>query len=173
MEEKNKFDVVSVRLVKDAPILSNHPIHTPQDAIKVLGEILCEWDREVFCVINLKADGTPINCHFASMGAINASIACPRELFKSSILSNAANMILVHNHPSGRLIPSKDDVVTTERMIKLCEIMGIPLLDHVIVGGDNKEYFSFNEKKLLKNPHFVYGTDFKGVQLSSPMERSR
>ena len=96
MEEKNCLEVVSVRLVKDAPVLSEHQIKGPEDAIAALGEILCELDREVLCVINLKTDGTPINCHFASMGAVNYSIMCPRELFKSSILSNAANMILMH-----------------------------------------------------------------------------
>ena len=63
-----------------------------------LGDILCEMDREMVCVVNMKADNTPINCNFASMGAINQAISHPRELFKSAILSNAANMILIHNH---------------------------------------------------------------------------
>lgn len=169
-ERKNKLEVVSVRLVKEAPILSNHPIQSPKDAVEVLGEILCEWDREVFCVINLKTDGTPINCHIASIGAINASIACPRELFKSSILSNAANMILVHNHPSGSLKPSIDDIKITEIMIKLCEMMQIPLLDHVIVGGTNNDYYSFNEHKMLKSPHVVCDANRQGVQFHPSRE---
>lgn len=96
MKEKNRLEVVSVRLVKEAPLLSEHKIQNSEDAIAALGELLCELDREVVCVINLKADGTPINCHFASMGAVNHSMICPRELFKSSILSNAAAMILIH-----------------------------------------------------------------------------
>lgn len=173
MEEDNKLEVVSVRLVKDAPILSNHPIQSPEDAVEVLGEILCEWDREVFCVINLKTDGTPINCHFASIGAINTSIACPRELFKSSILSNAANMILVHNHPSGSLEPSINDVKITEMMIKLCAMMEIPLLDHVIVGGNNRKYYSFNENGLMKSSHVVYDKNHQGIQFNPSRERSR
>ncbi|WP_276949416.1 JAB domain-containing protein [Acetatifactor muris] len=174
-EEKDRLEVVSVRLVKDAPILSGHKIQKPEDAIAVLSEFLCGLDREVVCVINLKTDGTPLNCHFASMGSVNQSIACPRELFKSSILSNAANMILVHNHPSGTLSPSKQDTALTDQMIKLCDMMGIPLLDHVIVGGDNKEYFSFKEKELLKNPHYLHCTDYKNLQFESPIitERSR
>ena len=127
------------------------------------------------CVLNLKMDGTPINCHFASMGSINQSIACPRELFKSSILSNAAFMVLVHNHPSGALLPSKEDTALTDNMITLCDMMNIPLLDHVIVGKDNREYFSFKEKGLLMNPHFACCTDFKSLQFKSPKiaERSR
>lgn len=173
MGEKNYLDVVSIRLVKDAPILSEHKIKNPGDAVAVLGEILCELDREVLCVLNLKSDGTPLNCHLASMGAANYSVACPRELFKSSILSNAAGMILIHNHPSGILTPSKDDTALTDRMIKLCNMMEIPLLDHIIVGGDNREYFSFKEKRLLNNLHYVCCKDYKNLQFESPLAAER
>ena len=64
-------------------------------------------------------------------------------------MSNASNLILVHNHPSGKLTPSKDDRLITERMAAACEILGIPLMDHIIVGGDNKGYYSFREKEIL------------------------
>ena len=118
MKEKNPFnlDVVSVRLVKDAPIMSGHPITKPEDAVLLLGKHLCEMDREVLCVINMKTDGTPINCHFASIGCLNESMAHPREIFKASILSNAATIMLMHNHPSGNLTPSKHDTMMTDRM---------------------------------------------------------
>lgn len=147
-----QLDVVSVRLVRDAPLFSEQKITSPESAISVVGEFLCEMDREVVCVINLKSDGTPINCNFASMGAINQAIIEPRELFKSAILSNAATMIMVHNHPSGNLEPSKDDTMITDRILKLSGLLGIPLTDHVIVGGDNTRYFSFKEKELLRMP---------------------
>lgn len=160
-DEGFKLDVVSVRLVSDAPVLSEHKITTPHEAVAAIGNVLCEMDREVVCIINLKTDGTPINCHFASIGALNQSIVQPRELFKASILSNAASMILVHNHPSRNLQPSKEDTRITDRMINLTEMMGIPLLDHIIVGGDNKEYFSFREKGLLNNPCIHYASDYE------------
>lgn len=154
MEKQNPFqlDVVSVRLVRDAPIFSDIQIINPESAIAVVGELLYEMDREVVCIINLKSDGTPINCNFASMGAINQAIAEPRELFKSAVLSNAASMIMVHNHPSGNLEPSKEDTMITDRILKMSAYMGIPLIDHVIVGGDNTRYFSFKEKEILKTP---------------------
>lgn len=110
-QEPFKLEVVSVRLVKDAPLFSDHKITTPQDAVKVVGDFLCEMDREVLCIINLKSDGSPINCSIVSMGAVDQTIAEPRELFKASILSNAAKMILVHNHPSGSLTPSKGNAL--------------------------------------------------------------
>ena len=124
-------------------------------------------DREVLCVINMKTDGTPINCHFASIGCLNESMAHPREIFKASILSNAATIMLMHNHPSGNLTPSKHDTMMTDRMAKMCELMGIPLIDHVIVGGDNRQYFSFKEKKLMDTPKVFLETNYKSLDLSS------
>jgi len=166
MQEKEPFklEMVSIRLVKDAPLFSDHKIKAPQDAVEAVGDFLCEMDREVMCVINLKSDGSPINCSIISMGAVNQTIAEPRELFKASILSNAAQMIMVHNHPSGELKPSKEDVMITDRMLKLTELMGIKLADHVIVGGDNSQYFSFREKKLLQYPRIYFSTDCNALE---------
>ena len=80
-----KLDVVSIRLVKDAPLYSGHPIKNPLDAVSLVGEQLCEMDREVLCVINLCSDGKPINCSFVSVGTVNESLAHPREIFKSTV----------------------------------------------------------------------------------------
>jgi len=172
MGRKSSFalEVVSVRLVRDAPILSEIKVDTPEDAIRLVGRELCEMDREVICVINLKADNTPINCHFASVGALDYSMAHPRELLKTGILSNASRMILAHNHPSGNLLPSGPDVRMTDRLQQVCELVGIPLLDHVIVGGDNSMYFSFREKGLVKNPSVEYQSDYRRLEWNRPAE---
>lgn len=169
--EKNPFklDVVSIRLVKDAPLCSGHPITKPLDAIALVGEQLCEMDREVLCVINLRSDGRPINCSFVSVGTVNESMAHPREIFKTSILSNAASMILVHNHPSGNLSPSKNDSMITDRMVKMCNYMGIPLEDHIIVGGDNSSYFSFKEKNIMPTPKCMVTTDYHEIDFNLPL----
>ena len=171
MPKKNEFklDVISVRLVKDAPIFSEHSISSPQDAVDAIGKQLCEMDREVLCVINLKADNTPINCHFASIGALNQTLAHPREMFKASILSNAANIILLHSHPSGSLQPSKEDTILTDRMIHLCGLMGIPLIDHIIVGGDNSKFFSFKEKGILPNSNHIFNTNYHNLEFETPI----
>lgn len=120
---------------------------------------MCQFDREVVCVVNLSSDLKPINVHFASVGSLNEAMAHPRELFKSSILSNAASMMLIHCHPSGNIFPSKADTMMTDRMNKLCELIGIPLLDHIIVGGDNRAFFSFKEKGMIDNPRITLSTD--------------
>ena len=168
-----QLDVVSVRLVKDHPIYSPVKIKDPESAIKVMGEIMKDLDREIIGIINLKTDGTPINCHIASVGSLNNSLAAPREMLKASILSNAANIVMIHNHPSGDIQPSKDDICTTDRMAKVCSLIGIPLLDHVIVGGDNKDYFSFAQKGKIKYMESViYATDMEEIQLGKVAERS-
>lgn len=158
-----KLDMVSVRLVKDAPLYSETEIHNTQDAVKLLGEHLCDMDREVMCVINLKANGAPINCSFVSLGCLDEAIAHPREILKASILSNAASIIMLHNHPSGNLVPSKSDVALTSRMVQVCDLIGIPLLDHIIVGGDNSDYFSFNEKQILPVTQIKLETDYNEI----------
>lgn len=161
---EKKLNVVSIRLVKDAPIMSETPIGNPQDAVKLLGEHMCELDREVLCIINLKSNGIPINCNFISVGAVDQTLAHPREIFKSCVLSNASSVLLLHNHPSGKLTPSKDDCMMTDRMLKLCDLIGIPLLDHIIVGGDNKSYFSFKEKEMLTFEKNKYIVDYQNIE---------
>ena len=66
---------------------------------------------------------------------------------KAAILSNASNMMLLHNHPSGNLEPSKEDTMLTDCMNRVCELMGIPLTDHIIVGGDNTRFFLLSKRK--------------------------
>lgn len=157
------LNVVSIRLVEEPPLMSNTKIQSPEDAVHVLGEYICGFDREVVCIINLRADGSPLNCNFVSMGAANECIAHPREIFKSAILSNATSMILMHNHPSGNLTPSKEDTVVTDRMLKLCEILGVSLVDHIIVGGKNESYFSFREKQMMEFDHTRFERDYHNL----------
>lgn len=161
---EKQLNVVSIRLVEDRPLMSDLPITTPLDAVKLLGDYLSEVDREVLCVINIRSDGKPMNCNFVSMGAVNESIAHPREIFKSAILANATSMIIMHNHPSGKLEPSRQDTNVTDRILKLCDILGIPLLDSIIVGGKNEDYFSFKEKQLLDFEHNKYESDYKKLE---------
>ena len=164
-----KLDVVSIRLVRDAPIYSDQKLNSPQAAVHLVGEVLCDMDRELVCVINLKADGTPINCSFVSAGTLDYSVVNPRDMLKASILSNAARLIMVHNHPSGDLTPSKDDIRLTDRMQKVTSLVGIPLMDHIIVGGDNRAFFSFKEKGMIDNPRITLSTDYRNLDIKSPL----
>ena len=164
---EHKLKMVSIRLVEDAPLMSSTPIKKAMDAVKLIGSELCKLDKEVLCVINVKASGVPINCNIVSVGSVDCAVAEPREILKSTILSNASSMIIVHNHPSGCLIPSKNDSAITSRMHQLCSLMGIRLLDHIIVGGDNTSYFSFGEQGLLPSVKDVFETDYKKIDIKS------
>ena len=69
-----------------------------------------------------------------------------------------------HFHPSGKLSPSKWDTMITDRMLKIGELIGIPLRDHIIVGGDNLEYFSFKEKGLMEYSHVKLEDDYQNLE---------
>ena len=84
-----------------------------------------------------------------SHGTIAETITSPRDIFTRCLLCNAASFILVHNHPSGSPTPSSEDFKVTRRLIEAGCIMGLPIMDHVIIG--NKEYFSFREDTGLWN----------------------
>lgn len=148
-QPEHLLENVSIRLVREMPLYSKSPINEPEDAVKLVGDCICEYDRELLCVVNLSANGMPINFNIASMGSLNKTIAEPSQIFKSALLSNANNILVMHNHPSGDLHPSKEDIMFTDRLIKAGDLMGIPLVDSIIVGGDNMKYYSFREHDIL------------------------
>lgn len=151
MQTNNTLEQVTIRLVKEKTLYSDHAIISPEDAINVVADAICEYDREVLCVVNLNNAGKPINLNIASIGNAYQTIADPSQVFKTSILSNASRIILLHNHPGNELRPSEMDIQMTDRMSKAGELLGIPVLDHVIVGTDNTMYFSFREKQIVKS----------------------
>ena len=142
---------VSIKIVKTEQ-LGDIKVKTPNDAADVLQDVLQECDREVMCVINLKMDGTPINCNIVSSGTVNYSYVHPREIMKSAILSNAAGILLIHNHLGSNVIPSQADKNLTSQMVNVCELMQIPLYDHVITCSDSDMIYSFYEKGILPSP---------------------
>ena len=141
---KYEMDRVSIRMVKEPPLLSEKPITGPESAIEILNDYLGDFDREVMVLVNLRNDGKPINMNIMSMGTINASFACPREALKASILSNASSVILFHNHPSGNLKPSREDIKSTSKLISAYSLMDINVLDHIIL-GPNDRFYSLRE----------------------------
>lgn len=148
-KDKNYLPKVSIRLVKDAEIYSEKEIHTKYDAIEIVGKELQDYDREVFAVLNLRSNGAVINMNIVSMGTLNSSLVSPREVFKTSILSNAAYVICIHNHPSGTVKPSKEDFMSTKRLCECGKILEIPVIDHLIIANGSNEIFSFAENGLL------------------------
>ena len=147
--KENELKVVNVRLVKEPSLYSDEPIRTPQDVLKLIAKELSLYDREVFLILNLKYNGQVINMNICSVGTLNASLVSPREVFKSSILSNAGAFIAIHNHPSGNLDPSEDDKQLTKRLMECGRLLDIRLIDHIIVAAETGEMFSFKEEGLM------------------------
>lgn len=148
-EKPFQLEVVSIRMVKDAPLYSDEPINTPQKAARLLGKSICDMDREVVYVINVNTKSIPINCSLVAVGTLTACMVNPREIFKSAFLSNACGIILLHNHPSNFITPSDTDVRLTKQMEEACQLVGLELFDHIIVGSDGERYFSFCEAGML------------------------
>lgn len=147
----NELKVVNIRLVKEPSLYSTEPIKNPQDVLNMVARELASYDREVFAILNLKTNGQVINLNICSVGTLDASMVSPREVFKSSILSNAGAFIAIHNHPSGNLSPSSEDKETTKRLQKCGELLDIKMLDHIIVAGESGEMFSFQQEGLMNH----------------------
>lgn len=103
--------------------------------------------KEHFLSITLNGNHEIIQIHVMGIGSVTSSAVYPREIFSEALLDNAAAIILCHNHPSGNLIPSDADLETTSKMLDAAEVLGVPVLDHIIIGGCG--YFSFLEHDLL------------------------
>ena len=149
MKMSYEMEVVNIRLVNEPSWYSKEPLDNPDKIARFMSEELRSFDREVFCILNLTTDAKVINMNIVSVGTINSSLVSAREVFKSSILSNAASIIAVHNHPSGNLYPSQNDMLITNKLMQAGELLGIELLDHIIVGGGKGEYYSFHTHNLL------------------------
>lgn len=163
-EVQESLRQVGIRLIEEPPLLSPESMSSPEAAVRVLGEWLSEMDRELFCVVNLNSNLTPINMNVVSMGALNVAYVHPRDAMKSAILSNAAYMMLIHNHPSGSMTPSKEDIKITDQIQSAASLMGIPVLDHIIVGR-HQEFFSIRENNV-----FSYQND---MQYTSDISKLR
>lgn len=164
----DKLEQVAIRMVEQPPFYSNEPMNNPDVAIRVMNEFLSQMDRELFCIVNLQADLTPINMNIVSVGSLNEALINPREIFKSAILSNAHSMMLIHNHPSGNLTPSTSDIQTTARMQELGELMGISLVDHIITGR-NGNYYSFRDKGEFPDSRVRFSTRVEDIDLTKGM----
>ena len=150
-QRRSALKVVNVRLVKEPSLYSTERIQTPDDAIRVIADELKAYDRECFCILNLKTDGKPINLNVVSIGTLNSAMVDPSEVFKSAILANSAAVICVHNHPSGNPQASQEDIVTTKRLIRAGQLLNIPVQDHIIVSGESGETHSMRREGLMED----------------------
>ena len=129
-------------------------IKNAQDVINYVAEYygpyLRDAKKEFFSIILLDIKNKPIENIEISKGSINASIVDPKEIIKEATIRSASSIILVHNHPSGDAEPSPEDIETTRLVIQACELVGIKVLDHIIIGRNEEDYVSFAREGLMK-----------------------
>ena len=107
-------------------------------------------DREQFCVLMLNAKNEIIGLNIVSTGDVTSATVTPRELLKPAILTNSSALILGHNHPSGDVSPSHDDLAATRRIIHASKIMGIVVHEHLIISMFDDAYYSFADNGIIK-----------------------
>lgn len=132
-----KISVYSVQLVKDCiQRVPENTISTPDIAASIAREYLAGADREHMIVLLVNTKHRIVGINTVSIGTLSSTICLPREVFKPAILANAAAVLLAHNHPSGDPTPSPQDIELTKRIKDAGELLGIPLLDHIIIGEE-------------------------------------
>ncbi len=122
-------------------------IYSSEDVAKIFIPEMSFLEKEVFKAVFIDSKNQVLSSENIFVGTLNQSLVHPREIFKKALEENSAGVIFLHNHPSGDLTPSKEDITSTKELIKAGKILGIDVLDHLIVGGNN--YLSMKDEKIL------------------------
>ena len=142
---KQSVPIIHLEMVKDAEITyGGMKMENAEEAATLIKKFLGDVDREclVVCATDIKMK--LVHIQLTAMGAINYCPVSISDIFKVALLSNAANILLFHNHPSGDVTPSEDDIQVTKRVMEAGKLLGIPLLDHIIL-GEGDSFYSFRE----------------------------
>jgi DNA repair protein RadC len=135
---------ISRNLQKEIAEKTTHFFKHPAQVAKIFIPRIGHLKQEVFALALLDSSGKFIHSEIITRGTLNASLVHPREVFRIAIYNSAASIILVHNHPSGQLIASQDDLRITQQLVESGKIIEIPVLDHIIVS--NTDYVSLREE---------------------------
>lgn len=133
------FSIVAEKCFPEGKIKIKFPI----DVLPVLTKYRSR-KQEYFLCISLDGAHNVIKLMEVTKGILNKTLVHPREVFAEPLIDRAESIIIAHNHPSGETEPSSDDDALTKRLIKAGEILGIPILDHIIIAGKNG-YYSYAE----------------------------
>ena len=116
------------------PLEPDMHIKDDQDVAALLMEDMRHQKREIFKAVLLNSKGGVISVETVSVGQLNSTMVHPREVFSAAVRRSAAAVVFAHNHPSGDPTPSREDYVTTERLVECGRLLGITVADHLIIG---------------------------------------
>lgn len=140
---------LSKRINKEVDSINNIKIKSSNDIFNYYKCIFLKEKQEKFYCIYLNSSNKVINTKLLFTGTINKSNVYPREIFKEAYLNDAVSIICIHNHPTGNVNPSKNDIDITEQIKLIGLMMEIKLLDHIIIGKEN--YYSFMDNGKIWN----------------------
>ena len=143
------LSIVRTQFVREGTIRYAESFSDAKGASEVARKLLEHADREMFLVLSLDARNRALALEVAAIGTIDRCIVGVAEIFRHALLSCAVSIICFHNHPSGRCYASKSDEKVTERIEQAGELLGIPLLDHIILGADGT-YYSMAEQGQIR-----------------------
>ena len=143
------LSIVRTQFLREGTIRYAESFSDAKGAAKVAGKLLEHADREMFLVLSLDARNRALALEVAAIGTIDRCIVGVAEIYRHALLSCAVSIICFHNHPSGRCYASKSDQKVTERIEQAGELLGIPLLDHIILGAGGS-YYSMAEQGQIK-----------------------
>ena len=144
---RKKIGVVRLRMVKESSLYGMGRFTDPGIAVELVKPLFDMADREMVVVMSLSTNLEPLALEIAAVGGLNSCSVDVRDIFKHSLLNNAAYVICFHNHPSGNPEPSRSDKLLTGRIEDGGKILGIPLIDHIILGEEG--FYSFRENGLI------------------------
>ncbi len=144
MRERWEAVLELARRVLSSPPPRSEPVRSAADVYERYRYLLADSPVEVFLVVLLDVKHRLSQDACVSVGILNGSLIHPREVFATAVAKRAASIVLVHNHPSGDPFPSPEDREVTQRLRSAGEIVGIPVLDHVIIGSCS--FYSFREE---------------------------
>ena len=135
------------RLNKKIDNLNQIKIYSSNSIYEYYQDKLKDKLQEYFYCVYLDTKNHIIKDKLLFIGTINESLIHPREIFKEAYLLSASGIICIHNHPSGNVNPSNNDIIMTKQLVEVGKILGIKVLDHIIIGKNN--YYSFNDNDLV------------------------
>ena len=156
---------VRLKLDKSDPRMPDMVVNSPYDATIFARSLMEDLDREYTMVVNLSNKLKPINYNIISIGDLTTAQVSLTNVFKSSILSNAYGFMFFHNHPSGEATPSDADMEMTKQIIEAGRLMNIPLFDHIIIAGKNRDYLSQSYFSFRENYKDLFSTN-KAIDLA-------
>ncbi len=136
-----------LELCKRHHLGEERPKITSPKKVEEIVRPLIKGRKEHLFVLSLSISQTLLSVELVAVGSLNTVNAPPREIFAPILRSGGYYLVLVHNHPDGEAEPSREDITFTERICKICRLLGLELLDHVILG--ERDLFSFRENRLL------------------------